>query len=119
MTHPEVATKVPPPSGPPGCDNPKQRAQVQVEAMEVQVQQLSPVLMEFSVTVETDRVKKEMDRAFGDLQKRARVQGFRPGKAPRDVLAHLYGGAVLNDVASKLVDETLNQALAEKNVQPL
>lgn len=89
------------------------------QAMEVQVQQLTPVLVEFSVTVETDRVKKELDRAYGDLQKRAKVKGFRPGKAPREVLSHLYGGAVLNDVASKLVDETLNQALAEKNVQPL
>ncbi|MGZ3422661.1 MAG: trigger factor [Polyangiales bacterium] len=87
--------------------------------MEVQVQQLTPVLVEFAVTVETDRVKKELDRAYGDLQKRAKVKGFRPGKAPREVLTHLYGGAVLNDVASKLVDETLNQALAEKNVQPL
>jgi trigger factor len=87
--------------------------------MEVQVQQLTPVLVEFSVTVENDRVKKAMDKAFGDLQKRARVKGFRPGKAPREVLAHLYGGSVLNDVASKLVDDTLNQALSEKNVQPL
>lgn len=87
--------------------------------MEVQVQQLTPVLVEFAVTVETDRVKKELDRAYGDLAKRAKVKGFRPGKAPREVLTHLYGGAVLNDVASKLVDETLNQALAEKNVQPL
>jgi trigger factor len=87
--------------------------------MEVQVAQLSPVLVEFSVTVETDRVKKEMDKAFVELQKRARVRGFRPGKAPREVLAHLYGGSVTNDVCSKLVDETLNQALSEKNVQPL
>ncbi len=87
--------------------------------MEVLTQQLTPVLMEFSVTVETDRVKKELDKAYGDLQKKAKVKGFRPGKAPRDVLTHLYGGSVLNDVASKLVDETLNQALAEKNVQPL
>ena len=87
--------------------------------MEIQVAQLTPVLVEFSVTVETDRVKKAMERAFGDLQKTARVKGFRPGKAPREVLTHLYGGAVLNDVANKLVDETLNQALSEKNVQPL
>ncbi len=87
--------------------------------MEVQVQQLTPVLMEFSVTVETDRVKKELDRAYGDLQKRAKVKGFRPGKAPREVLAHLYGGAVLSDVANKLVSETLDKALSEKNVQPL
>lgn len=87
--------------------------------MDVQVQQLTPVLVELSVTVESDRVKKEVDKAFGELQKRARVKGFRPGKAPRDVLAHLYGGAVTNDVCSKLVDETLNEALQQKNVQPL
>jgi len=32
--------------------------------MEVQVQQLTPVLVEFSVTVEQVRVKKEVDKAF-------------------------------------------------------
>jgi trigger factor len=90
-----------------------------MNAMEVQVQQLTPVLVEYSVTVASDRVKKELDRAYGDLQKRAKVKGFRPGKAPREVLAHLYGGSVLNDVAGKLVDETLNQVLNEKGVQPL
>jgi trigger factor len=87
--------------------------------MEVQVAQLSPVLMELSVTVEVDRVKKALDVAYADLQRRARVRGFRPGKAPREVLTQLYGGSVLGEVASKLVDETLNQALADKQVQPL
>ncbi|GAC1351859.1 MAG: trigger factor [Polyangiales bacterium] len=87
--------------------------------MDVQVAQLTPVLVELSVTVESDRVKKEVDKAFVELQKRARVKGFRPGKAPREVLAHLYGGSVTSDVYSKLVDETLNQAITEKNVQPL
>src|SRR4051794_3059185 len=87
--------------------------------MDVQVEQLSPVLVEFSVTVDKERVKKEIDKAFIELGKRAKVKGFRPGTAPRHVLAHLYGGAVTNDVARKLVDETLNQALSQKNVQPL
>ena len=87
--------------------------------MDVLVEQLTPVLMEMSITVEVDRVKKELDKAFVQLQKRAKVKGFRPGKAPREVLTHLYGGAVTNDVCSKLVDETLNEALQSKNVQPL
>ena len=87
--------------------------------MDVQVEQLTPVLVEFSVTVETARVKAEVDKAFLQLQRRAKVKGFRPGKAPREVLAHLYGGSVTNEVCSKLVDETLGQALQEKNVQPL
>ncbi len=87
--------------------------------MQVQVEQLTPVLMELSVDVDGDRLKKELDKAFLDLQKRARVKGFRPGKAPRDVLTHLYGGSVANDVHNKLINETLDEALQKQNVQPL
>ncbi len=42
------------------------------------------------------------------------MSGFRPGKAPREVLAHIYGGRVHADVAQRLVDETLTQALAHQ-----
>jgi trigger factor len=88
-------------------------------AMQVQVQQLSPVLVEFQVEVPADRVKSEVDKAYQTLQKTARVRGFRPGKAPRDVLTHLYGDRIVLDVAQRLVDDTLPKALSEKNVQPL
>src|SRR6266566_3696579 len=82
------------------------------EPMQVNVQQLSPVLVEFQVEVPADRVKTEVDRAYLALQKTARVKGFRPGKAPRDVLSHLFGERIALDV-------TLQKALTEKNVQPL
>jgi trigger factor len=87
--------------------------------MQVNVQQLSPVLVEFQVEVPADRVKTEVDRAYQALQKTARVKGFRPGKAPRDILTHLFGERVTLDVTRKLVDDTLAKALSEKNVQPL
>jgi trigger factor len=87
--------------------------------MQIHVEKLSPVLVEFQIEVPADRVRSEVARAYGDLQRTARVKGFRPGKAPRQVLAHLYGGRVHADVAQRLVDTTLNQALADKQVQPL
>lgn len=87
--------------------------------MQVTVEKLSPVLIEFQVQVPADRVRSEVDKAYTALQRTARVKGFRPGKAPRQVLAHLYGGRVHADVAQRLVDATLNQALADKQVQPL
>ncbi len=87
--------------------------------MQVNVEKLSPVLMEFQVEVPADRVRSEVDKAYTALQRTARVRGYRPGKAPRQVLAHLYGGRIHADVAQRLVDATLNQALADKQVQPL
>lgn len=87
--------------------------------MQVNVEKLSPVLLEFQVEVPAERVRSEVDKAYTALQRTARVKGFRPGKAPRQVLAHLYGGRIHADVAQRLVDATLNQALADKQVQPL
>jgi len=87
--------------------------------MQVNIEKLSPVVVEFHVQVPAERVKTEVDKAYGQLQRTARVRGFRQGKAPRHVLAHLYGGRVHADVAQRLVDDTLQRALAEKEVQPL
>jgi trigger factor len=87
--------------------------------MQVTVEKLSPVLVELKVEIPATQVRNEVDKAYAALQRSARVKGFRPGKAPKQVLAHLYGGSINADVARRLVDETLNKALAEQQVQPL
>ena len=45
--------------------------------------------------------KAEVEKAYSNLQRKAHVKGFRPGKAPRQVLAHLYGPQVANDVVER------------------
>lgn len=87
--------------------------------MQVTVEKLSPVLLELKIEVPAERVRSEVDKAYSALSKTALIKGFRRGKAPRHVLAHLFGGRVHADVAQRLVDSTLNQALADQNVQPL
>jgi trigger factor len=87
--------------------------------MQVNVQKLSPVLVEFAVEIPEDTVRREVERAYKELSKTAKIRGFRPGKAPREVLVHVYGGQVSNTVTQRLVDDTLPRALAEKSVQPL
>jgi trigger factor len=87
--------------------------------MQVNVQRLSPVLVEFDVEVAVDRVKSEVDKAYTSVAKTARVSGFRPGRAPRKVLAHLYGPRIAADVAQRLVDETYPQAISDQKLQPV
>jgi trigger factor len=87
--------------------------------MQVQVARISPVVIELAVEVPADAVKVEVDKAYATLQKKARVRGFRPGKAPRQVLAQLYGPQVANDVANAIVNGTLPKALSDHNVQPV
>jgi trigger factor len=87
--------------------------------MQVTVEKLSPVLVELKVEIPAEQVRTEVDKAYANLQRSARVRGFRQGKAPRHVLAHLYAGSIHADVARRLVDTTLNRALASQQVQPL
>jgi len=87
--------------------------------MQVQLNKLSPVLVEFAVEVEIERVRNEFDKTFADLAKGAKVKGFRPGKAPRRVLLHMFGNRVAADVAKRLVDETFPQAVSQQAIQPV
>jgi trigger factor len=87
--------------------------------MQVQVARISPVVLEVAVEVPADAVRVEVEKAYATLQRKARVRGFRPGKAPRQVLAHLYGPQVASDVVNALVNETLPKALSDNNVQPI
>jgi trigger factor len=87
--------------------------------MQVTVQRISPVLVELSIEVPADAVKTEVDKAYTNLARKAHVRGFRPGKAPRSVLSHLYGPQVQNDVAKAIIDTTLPQVLTEKQVTPV
>jgi trigger factor len=87
--------------------------------MLVTVERLSPVLVEFLVKVPADEVKQSMDKAFNDLARTANVRGFRKGKAPRHVLAHLFGDRIALDVANRLIDDTLGKALTQHKIQPV
>jgi trigger factor len=87
--------------------------------MQVSEKRISPVVMELSIEVPATLVKAEVDKAYVALGKKAFVKGFRPGKAPRDVLTRLFDPQVQNDVASAIVNNTLPKALTEKNLTPV
>jgi trigger factor len=87
---------------------------VRVEATET-----SSVVRTLEIEVAADRVAQAFDRTYRDLGKRARVPGFRPGKAPRSVLEKLYGASVLEEVERTLVNETFAEALSQSSTVPV
>ena len=79
----------------------------------------SPVARLVSVEVPAARVRKAFDGAYRELARSARVKGFRPGKTPRSVLERLYGPAIAEDVESRLVAETLQEAVDSVGIVPV
>ena len=87
--------------------------------MQVTVQRLSPVVVEFNIQIDQKRVSEEVEKAYLNVARSAKVRGCRPGKAPRKVLSHVYGSRIASDVAQRLVEETYPQAVNAEKLQPV
>ncbi len=83
--------------------------------MKTEVKKLDGSKCEINVAVSGELVKNKFEAVFAQVAKEAKVPGFRPGKAPRDVLEKHYGAAVHEQVLKELVPDVYNQAIdAEK-----
>ena len=58
--------------------------------MKVKVEDISSVKKKLQIEIPADTVKAELDSAYKELKKNAKIKGFRPGKAPRSLLERMY-----------------------------
>ena len=79
--------------------------------MQVHVEEISPVQKKLTIEIPVERVNKEIDKAFAAIQKKAKHQGFRPGKVPMQLIKRTYSDAMRDDVMRLLCQETLYKAL--------
>lgn len=79
--------------------------------MQVTVEDVSSVKKILHIEVPENTVIRELDNAYKNLKKTAKIKGFRPGKAPRSVLERLFKKDVHGDVSSKLLQDSFVEAL--------
>jgi trigger factor len=89
------------------------------QAIQVEVENLSDVKRKLQIVVPSLEVSQEVDKAYKDLGKRAKLKGFRPGKVPRAVLEMYYRQQVEREVSDLLVRRGLAEALREKSLEPV
>ena len=85
--------------------------------MQVTVEDLSSVKKVLHIEIPEEKVTREIDKAFQEIKKTAKIKGFRPGKAPRSVLERLFKKNVHADVSSRLIQESFVEAVKEKDLK--
>ena len=80
--------------------------------MKTEVKKLDGTKCEINIAVVGEQVKNKFEEVFAQIAKEAKVPGFRPGKAPRDMLEKHYAAAVHEQVIKELVPDVYNQAIA-------
>ena len=84
--------------------------------MQVTVEDLSSVKKILHIEIPEEDVNREVESAYKELKKTAKIKGFRPGKAPRAVLERHFRKDIDADVSSRLIQESFAEAVRQQNL---
>lgn len=84
--------------------------------MQVTVENVNSVKKILHVEVPAEMVRQEIENAYREIKKTAKIKGFRQGKVPRNVLERLFKKDVQADVTNRLIQETFVKALKEADL---
>lgn len=87
--------------------------------MKSTVEQINPVQYRVEVEVTSDEVNQAFENVFRRIQKKARIQGFRPGKAPLGMIRKFYTEQATQEVHESLVNRHLTSALSEQTIRAI
>ena len=87
--------------------------------MKVELTDVSETKKTLTVEVPPEVVETEISRITQGYARAARIPGFRPGKAPVQVVRKRFREQIMHDVAHDLVPRVVGDALRDKNVQPV
>ena len=85
--------------------------------MQVSVEDINSVKKTLHIEIPEEEVVRELDKAYNNLKKNAKVKGFRPGKVPRSALERLFKKDVHADVTSKLIQSSFFDAIQKTELK--
>ena len=88
--------------------------------LSVVTEQLPKSQVGMTIEVPADIVDATYEKVLNRLASRSKLEGFRPGRAPRALVEARIGPAALREeVVEAIVPEVIRQALQEKSIDPI
>jgi trigger factor len=87
--------------------------------MKIAVEEIEGCKRRLAVEAPVDVVTQEWERAYGRVQKRATLPGFRRGRVPRSLVKLHFADDVRREVAEHLIPDVYRQALSEARIDPV
>lgn len=86
--------------------------------MQVTVEAANGLERTLKIELPADRVDTAVESRLKDMQKRVRLDGFRPGKVPFRVVKQQYGAAVRQEVLGEVMEESYSEAVSQQDFRP-
>src|SRR6185295_17752485 len=83
----------------------------------VQMEKTSPIIRKLTIKVPASEVNTHFEKGLVEVQKTARLKGFRPGNVPLSVVKQFYGEDVRHRVYHHLIDEAFEHAVRDQKIR--
>ena len=86
--------------------------------MQVSVEQTSELGRKLTITVPADKVEKEVNQRLNNMKGRVKIDGFRPGKVPMNIVRQRYGAQVNQEVMADEMQASYRDAVLQEKLRP-
>jgi trigger factor len=86
--------------------------------MQISVENTGALERRMNIQVPAQRVDQAINERLQSLSRTVRINGFRPGKVPVNVVRKQYGAAVRQEVIEGLVQTTFSEAVTGQKLNP-
>ncbi len=87
--------------------------------MKFDVEELGATKRRLKIEAPPEDIAAALDRAYKELNKTVKIDGFRPGKAPRSIIEKRYSESVEADVLERVVQESYVKAVEGSGIYPV
>ncbi|MDD4956487.1 MAG: trigger factor [Candidatus Omnitrophica bacterium] len=87
--------------------------------MKVKIKKLEGTARQLDIEMPKDVVSKAFEEVLEDIRKTAKIPGFRPGKAPIDIVRKRFMDDARDEVQRRLIPMGYQMALNDKSITPV
>ncbi len=87
--------------------------------MKFEIEELAKTRKRLKVEISAEDINTALNKAYAELNKSVKIEGFRPGHAPRGILEKKYGKSVEADVIERIIPVNYLQAVRESGIVPV
>jgi trigger factor len=88
------------------------------EFMKVNVTSSKGLESNLTVVVTKKEIQDKIDLRLDEVKGTVNLKGFRPGKAPKELLKKQFGQALYGEVIEKTLNDSTFKALKDNNIKP-
>jgi len=87
--------------------------------MNITKENIDELNAELKITIEESDYKEKVETVLTDYRRKAKIDGFRPGKVPAGMIKKMYGTAILVDEINKILSESISNYLVKEKLNIL